>query len=96
MSCRLLSLALSCADHGALRPQQPQKAGGSIPKSPVPSTLRMSQQVLRKKPKDFESELLDRLLNSYAATAPAPGVQSTARLPEAYLFVVQLYAAQTL
>lgn len=51
-------------------------SGGSIPKSPVPSTLRMSQQVLRKKPKDFESELLDRLLNSYAPSAPAPGVHA--------------------
>jgi hypothetical protein len=43
----------------------------SIPTSPVPSTVRMAQQTLRKR--DFESELLDRLLNGAQAAAPAQG-----------------------
>ncbi len=61
------------ADPVPPRPTPQPSGSSSIPKSPMPSTLRMSQQVLRKKPKDFESELLDRLLNSNPPSAPAAG-----------------------
>lgn len=47
-------------------------AAANIPSSPVPSTVRVAQQTLRKR--DYESELLDRLLNSaQQAAAPAQG-----------------------
>ncbi|BDA43741.1 hypothetical protein COCOBI_04-7570 [Coccomyxa sp. Obi] len=71
----------SLRDPGPPRPAPQPSGGSSIPKSPMPSTLRMSQQVLRKKPKDFESELLDRLLNSNPPSAPpaVPGASSPAK-----------------
>lgn len=48
-----------------------QAAAANIPSSPVPSTVRVAQQTLRKR--DYESELLDRLLNSAQAAAPVQG-----------------------
>jgi len=54
------------------RPETSVHAGvANIPSSPVPSTVRVAQQTLRKR--DFESELLDRLLNGQQASAPAQG-----------------------
>ena len=68
------------ADPVPSRPVPQPSGSSSIPKSPMPSTLRMSHQVLRKKPKDFESELLDRLLNSNPPPAPAAGLLSRSLL----------------
>lgn len=50
----------------------PAPHNNSIPLSPVPPSFRIGQQGLRKR--DYESELLDRLLNSAAGPAFVPGM----------------------
>ena len=56
----------------ALMPQQQRTdAAAAVSASPVQATVRASQQTLRKR--DFESELLDRLLNGAQAAVPSQG-----------------------
>ena len=67
----------ACAEPASAGPPQQRPhaaahaAAANIPSSPVPSTVRVAQQTLRKR--DYESELLDRLLNSAQAAAPVQG-----------------------
>ncbi|CAK0779799.1 hypothetical protein CVIRNUC_004855 [Coccomyxa viridis] len=53
--------------------QQRTDAAAAVSASPVQATVRASQQTLRKR--DFESELLDRLLNGAQAAVPSQGQQ---------------------
>lgn len=75
---------LQPSSHSLPQPFAPQPTAppaphnNSIPLSPMPPSFRGGQQGLRKR--DYESELLDRLLNSAAGPAFVPGMLPTLAL----------------
>ena len=74
VSLRLATRFLGCFAEpmpAVMSQQQRADAAAAVSASPVQAAVRASQQTLRKR--DFESELLDRLLNGAQAAAPSQG-----------------------